>query len=109
MQKVLSLLLLTSFIAVPICELPSSATDVPVPLQRAYSSLTKNENPPPVMMVALSAKVREQPSTDARIIDLLKMGTKVKIVGQNNEWFKVEYGRSKSGWVYMNALGFRSQ
>jgi hypothetical protein len=50
-----------------------------------------------------SAPVRKDPK-DGAIVVSLPRGTKVKIVGKRNDWYKVEHG-GKTGWIYRGALG----
>ncbi|MRG91692.1 SH3 domain-containing protein [Polyangium spumosum] len=50
-----------------------------------------------------TALVRKVPK-DGTVVARLVRGTKVKIVGRRNEWYKIETG-SKTGWVYRGALG----
>lgn len=50
-----------------------------------------------------TALVRKEPKTGEVIMRLVR-GTKVKIVGKRNEWYKIESG-SKTGWLYRGAMG----
>ncbi len=50
-----------------------------------------------------TALVRKDPK-DGDVIARLVRGTKVKLVGRQNDWFKVETG-SKTGWIYRGAIG----
>lgn len=50
-----------------------------------------------------TALVRKEPKAGEVVLRLVK-GTKVKIVGKRNEWYKIESG-SKTGWLYRGALG----
>lgn len=50
-----------------------------------------------------TALVRKEPK-DGEVVMRLVRGTKVKIVGKRNEWYKIESG-SKTGWLYRGAMG----
>jgi hypothetical protein len=50
-----------------------------------------------------TALIRKEPK-DGDVVMRLVRGTKVKLVGRQNDWYKVEHG-SKSGWVHRNAIG----
>jgi hypothetical protein len=50
-----------------------------------------------------TALVRKEPKAGEVVMRLVR-GTKVKIVGKRNEWYKVESG-SKTGWIYRGAIG----
>ena len=50
-----------------------------------------------------TALVRKDPK-DGEVVVRLVRGTKVKIVGRRNDWFKIETG-AKTGWIYRGALG----
>jgi hypothetical protein len=50
-----------------------------------------------------TALVRKEPK-DGDVVARLVRGTRVKIVGRQNDWYKVEHG-SSSGWVHRAAIG----
>jgi Bacterial SH3 domain len=50
-----------------------------------------------------TALVRKDPK-DGEVVMRLVRGTKVKIVGKRNEWYKIE-SNSKTGWIYRGAIG----
>lgn len=50
-----------------------------------------------------TALVRKQPK-DGDVVARLVRGTKVKLVGRQDDWYKVEHG-SKTGWVHRAAIG----
>ena len=50
-----------------------------------------------------TALLRKDPK-DGEVVARLVRGTKVKIVGKQNDWYKVESG-SKTGWVYRGTIG----
>ena len=50
-----------------------------------------------------TALLRKDPK-DGEVIARLVRGTKVKLVGRQNDWYKVESG-SKVGWVYRGSIG----
>jgi hypothetical protein len=47
--------------------------------------------------------VRKEPK-DGEVVARLVRGTKVKIVGRRNEWYKIE-ASGKTGWIYRGAIG----
>jgi hypothetical protein len=50
-----------------------------------------------------TALLRKEPK-DGEVVARLVRGTKVKIVGKQNDWYKIESG-SKAGWVYRGTIG----
>lgn len=50
-----------------------------------------------------TALIRKSPR-DGDVVARLVRGTKVKLVGRENDWYKVEQG-SKTGWVHRAAIG----
>jgi Bacterial SH3 domain len=50
-----------------------------------------------------TALLRKDPK-DGEVVARLVRGTKVKIVGKQNDWYKIESG-SKTGWVYRGTIG----
>ncbi len=50
-----------------------------------------------------TALLRKDPK-DGEVVARLVRGTRVKLVGRQNDWYKVESG-SKVGWVYRGSLG----
>ncbi len=50
-----------------------------------------------------TALVRKDPK-DGEVVIRLVRGTKVKITGRRNEWYKIESG-GKTGWLYRGAMG----
>lgn len=50
-----------------------------------------------------TALVRGEPKTGDVVLRLVR-GTRVKIVGRQNDWYKIEH-RGKTGWVYRGAIG----
>ncbi|MDC3961305.1 SH3 domain-containing protein [Polyangium jinanense] len=50
-----------------------------------------------------TALVRKDPK-DGEVVVRLVRGTKVKIVGRRNDWFKIETN-GKTGWIYRGAIG----
>ncbi|MBK6513870.1 MAG: SH3 domain-containing protein [Polyangiaceae bacterium] len=49
------------------------------------------------------ALVRETPD-EGKVVARLPQGTRVKLVEQKGDWFRIESGKSK-GWVYRQAIG----
>ncbi len=50
-----------------------------------------------------TALVRKEPK-DGEVVARLVRGTKVKLTGKQNDWYKIEH-RDKVGWVYRGAIG----
>jgi hypothetical protein len=50
-----------------------------------------------------TALLRKEPK-DGEVVARLVRGTKVKIVGKQSDWYKVESG-AKTGWVYRGTIG----
>lgn len=50
-----------------------------------------------------TALLRKDPK-DGEVVARIVRGTKVKIVGKQNDWYKIESG-PKAGWVYRGAIG----
>ena len=50
-----------------------------------------------------TALLRKDPK-DGEVVARLVRGTKVKIVGKQNDWYKIESG-AKTGWVYRGTIG----
>jgi hypothetical protein len=50
-----------------------------------------------------TALLRKEPK-DGEVVARIVRGTKVKIVGKQNDWYKIESG-SKVGWVYRGTIG----
>ena len=46
-----------------------------------------------------AANVRSSPSIAASVMDTIKYGTQVQIVGQNADWFKIVLPDQRQGWV----------
>jgi hypothetical protein len=50
-----------------------------------------------------TALVRQEPK-EGEVVMRLVRGTRVKLVGRQNEWYKIEH-RGKAGWVYRGSVG----
>jgi hypothetical protein len=50
-----------------------------------------------------TAPVRKEPK-DGEVVHRFVRGTKVKILGKQNDWYKIE-ASGKAGWVYRGAIG----
>jgi hypothetical protein len=50
-----------------------------------------------------TALLRKEPK-DGEVVHRIVRGTKVKIIGKQGDWYKIESG-SKAGWVYRGAIG----
>ncbi|MBV9544387.1 MAG: Flp pilus assembly protein CpaB, partial [Chloroflexi bacterium] len=46
-----------------------------------------------------AANVRSSPSIAASVIDQVKYGTELQIIGQSADWFKIKLPDSREGWV----------
>jgi Flp pilus assembly protein CpaB len=46
-----------------------------------------------------AANVRSSPSIAASVLDVMKYGTELQIVGQSADWFKVKLPDQREGWV----------
>ena len=65
---------------------------------------------PAFMFVTIrSANVRGEPSVTADVVTQLRIGTKVKILAQKDDWFQVEYQPGKTGWCHRTALAVSDQ
>ena len=65
---------------------------------------------PAHMFVSIrSANVRVEPSVTADVVTQLRIGTKVKILRQKDDWFQIEYLPGKTGWCHRNALAVSDQ
>jgi hypothetical protein len=50
-----------------------------------------------------TALLRKDPK-DGEVVARIVRGTRVKIIGKQNDWYKIESG-TKAGWVYRGAIG----
>ena len=92
MKKILSILLLMTFVAGCVTtNKPSTIENVPNFPETLYIAVPK-------------ANIRQQPTTESRILTQLPIGTKVKIIQQKDDWYRVEYQEKKTGWVHKSAL-----
>jgi hypothetical protein len=64
-----------------------------------YDKLEKTEKPLSHHQVSAEQVVLSQPSLAAYEIDKINNGTKVKVLGKNNDYSLVEYGQGETGWV----------
>ena len=56
--------------------------------------------PENVAVVAVdAANVRSSPSVASTVIDQVKYGTELEIVGQSADWFKIRLPDKREGWV----------
>jgi hypothetical protein len=68
------------------------------------SSGTKDEKPHVVDFETISnikvdkSRVRQKPSKDGKILTVLKKGTKVKILDNNEDWWKI-IADGETGWI----------
>ena len=46
-----------------------------------------------------SANVRSGPSISASVIDQVRYGTELQIIGQSADWFKIKLPDQREGWV----------
>lgn len=56
--------------------------------------------PPDLAIVAVdAANVRSGPSITSSVVDQVKYGTELRIVGQSDDWFKVKLPEQREGWL----------
>jgi len=56
--------------------------------------------PENIAVVAVdAANVRSSPSIASSVIDLVKYGTELEIIGQSADWFKIRLPDKREGWV----------
>lgn len=52
-------------------------------------------------------RLREEPSTQSRILTVLPKGAKLKVIGQNEVWYRVEH--RQKGWVHGEFIALEEQ
>jgi hypothetical protein len=110
-------LILVLFGALAIFKLDISFTaneEEPMPTEAILKSSTSTEDIKPhvVDFETISntkvdkSKVREKPSKDGKILTVLKKGTKVKILDNNEDWWKV-FADGETGWISKDDMDVR--
>ena len=46
------------------------------------------------------AKIRSEPSIDAPVLQLIRRGTPLQVVGSNGYWLKLQLRDGSTGWIY---------
>ncbi|MDD1371082.1 SH3 domain-containing protein, partial [Bacillus sp. MHSD17] len=57
---------------------------------------------------ATNLNIREQPTTQGKVIGTVKQGTSVQVLSQEKEWAKISHN-GKEGYVALQFLGFSSE
>jgi uncharacterized protein YgiM (DUF1202 family) len=69
------------------------------------STIENIQSLPESLYIAVAkANVRQQPTTESRILTHLPIGTKVKVIQQYDNWFRIGFGEGKTGWVNNKVL-----
>ena len=83
---------------------PEEAEEKPAEGEEAAGSTTSEAGANGSALVSWdTALVRKEPK-DGEVVVRLVRGTKVKIVGRRNDWYKIEAG-AKTGWIYRGSIG----
>lgn len=110
-------LILILFGAIAIFKLDINLTDneeEPLPTEAILKSSTgtKKVKPHVVDFETISkikvdkSRVRQKPSKDGKILTVLKKGTKVKILDNNEDWWKI-VADGKTGWISKDEMDVR--
>ncbi|MDT0555698.1 tetratricopeptide repeat protein [Patiriisocius hiemis] len=75
-----------------------------VSLTMAYQTYTDFINDKPAIIFAESAEVKSAPSVGGPSVFILYEGTKVQIIDQDNEWYRIKLADGKDGWLPNNDL-----
>jgi tetratricopeptide (TPR) repeat protein len=70
----------------------------------AYSGYTEAQNNKPAIIFALRAAVKDAPTPNSNNVFELHEGTKVLILEQVDNWFKIKLADGKIGWIDQNDL-----
>ena len=87
-KKKLTLLLLTGISTLALCTFPSYA---------ANGTIT-----------GITVRLREEPSTSAKILDNLDQDNKVEVIEKENDWYKISY-KGKTGYVYGEYINVKDE
>ena len=49
---------------------------------------------------ATDVNIRETPGLDGKIIEIIQKGEKLKVLKEKEDWYYVEYGEGKKGWIF---------
>ncbi|MBL4594474.1 MAG: SH3 domain-containing protein [Flavobacteriales bacterium] len=66
--------------------------------QPEEEGITKKKSKKGIVAVKTLLNVRKKPSTEAKMVGQLKNGKKIKIVGEENDWYNIKTSKY-SGWV----------
>jgi len=100
--KSFSLVYLLMLIALVGCLQNTNPTEIKV-IQSA--SPTKDTEPVYEKgRVQVGARLREEPSPKAKVVDTLSAGTLVKVIEKVNDWYKISVGDGKEGYIYYKLI-----
>jgi len=83
---------------------PEGASEAPGDGEPAAGSTTSEAEASGTAVIAWDTALLRKEPKDGEVVHRIVRGTKVKIVGKQNDWYKIESG-SKAGWVYRGAIG----
>ena len=91
--------------AAPVEETPQPTTPVETeqPTEQP-AEITTTATPQSGYINVESANVREEPSTDSKILTTLILNTGVKIIEQTGEWYKISYQDTYIGYISKNLI-----
>ncbi len=112
-EKFLAIVCAAFAVLLSACQSEPTPTLVPIPTATYIPTETEQPAPSDTEVVPTSApiravvtdtlRVREQPSTSARILGRLKEGTAVMLLARkdDNQWYEIEYpsGSGQAGWI----------
>jgi hypothetical protein len=81
-----------------------AAANPPGDAEPAAGSTTSEADASGTAVVAWDTALLRKEPKDGEVVARLVRGTKVKIVGKQSDWYKVESG-AKTGWVYRGTIG----
>jgi tetratricopeptide (TPR) repeat protein len=70
-----------------------------ISLAMAYQTYTDYINDKPAIIFAESVEVKSAPSVGGPSVFVLHEGTKVQIIDQDDEWFRIKLADGKDGWI----------
>lgn len=75
---------------------------------KTSDSKTSPSAPQMGVVTASSLNVRNAPSFNSGKVGSIPSGTKVTIIGENGDWYKIHYGKNRTGWVSKRYVEVRS-
>jgi hypothetical protein len=78
---------------------PKMAPALPVVPTTEPAAYVQNRTVGTALVAVDMVKVRSGPSLGASVIDHLKYGAQVRILGRSADWLKIELGDQREGWV----------